>query len=84
MAIPVARDIEVGIDEGPGVRPPRFVTLIILPPPTLRISGIDFLMRRIAPQTFSSKSDSQSSSLTSSKGLAMETPALFTKISNLP
>jgi NAD(P)-dependent dehydrogenase (short-subunit alcohol dehydrogenase family) len=82
--IPVALDIEVGIDEAPGVRPPKFVTLIILPPPTLRISGIDFLIKRIAPHTFNSKSDSQSSSLTSSNGLAIETPALFTRISNLP
>src|ERR687892_1478386 len=81
MAIPAAREIEVGIDDAPGVRPPRLVTLIIRPPPTLRISGIAALIRRTAAQTFKSKSASQSASLTSSKGLAIDTPALFTKIS---
>ena len=68
----------------PGVRPPRLVTLMMRPPPTLRISGMHFRISRMAPQTFSSKSDSQSSSDTSSKGLAMETPALLTRMSTRP
>ena len=84
MAMPVARDIEVGMEDGPGVRPPRLVTLMMRPPPTLRISGMARRISRTAPQTFRSKSYSQSESLTSSKGLAIEMPALFTRISSRP
>ena len=67
MAMPAARDMEVGMEFAPGVRPPRLVTLMIRPPPALRISGTDCWMSRTAPQTLSSKSDSQSSWLTCSK-----------------
>ena len=84
MAMPAAREIEVGIELAPGVRPPRLVTLMIRPPPTLRISGMDARIRRTAPQTLSSKSSSQSSSLTSSNPLAMDVPALLTRISTRP
>ena len=81
IAIPVAREIDVGIDEGPGVLPPKLVTLIIRPPLFLRISGITALMSLTAPHTFRSKSSSQSTSLTESKCLAIERPALFTSMS---
>src|SRR5882724_264149 len=84
IAMPAAREMDVGMEDGPGVRPPRLVTLMILPPPTLRISGMTARMKRTAPQTFKLKSDSQSSSLTASKGLAIETPALFTRMSMRP
>ena len=84
IAIPAALEIEVGIDAGPGVRPPRFVTLMIRPPPTFRISMMEFCIRRTAAQTFSSKSDCQSSWLTLSKGLAIDEPALLTMISTRP
>ena len=84
MAMPAAREMEVGMDAGPGVRPPRLVTLMMRPPPTLRISGMDSWMSRTAPQTFKSKSYSQSSLDTSSKGLAMEVPALLTRMSSRP
>src|SRR5262249_39999682 len=47
-------------------------------------SGMTARMKRTAPQTFKLKSDSQSSSLTSSKDLAIDTPALFTRISTRP
>ena len=69
MAMPAARDMEVGMELAPGVRPPRLVTLMIRPPPALRISGMDSWMSRTAPQTLSSKSDSQSSWLTSLEAL---------------
>ena len=84
MAMPVAREMEVGMEEGPGVRPPRLVTLMMRPPPTLRISGMERRIRRTAPHTFRSKSYSHSSSVTSSKGLARETPALLTRMSTRP
>ena len=84
MAIPAAREIDVGIEAGPGVRPPKFVTLMILPPPTLRISLIESCINRTAAQTFNSKSDCQSSWLTASKGFAMEVPALLTMMSTRP
>src|SRR5438105_11791245 len=78
MAMPAALEMEVGMDDAPGVRPPKLVTLIMRPPPTLRISGMTDRIKRIAPQTFRLKSASHSVSLTASKGLAMDVPALFT------
>src|SRR5262249_19582139 len=84
MAIPAAREIEVGMDDAPGVRPPKLVTLMMRPPPTLRISGMTDRIKRIAPQTFRLKSDSQSASLTVSKDLAMDVPALLTRMSMRP
>ena len=84
MAIPAAREMEVGMEAGPGVRPPRLVTLMIRPPPTLRISPMESCISRTAAQTFSSKSDCQSSWLTLSKGLAMDEPALLTIMSTRP
>src|SRR5215472_5660807 len=84
MAMPAALEMEVGMDDALGARPPRLVTLIMRPPPTLRISGMTARIKRIAPQTFRLKSDSQSASLTASKGLAMDVPALLTRMSIRP
>ena len=66
------------------VRPPGLVTWMIRPPPTFRISAMDSCISRTGAQTFSAKSDCQSSWLTLSKGLAIEEPALLTMISTRP
>ena len=57
---------------------------MILPPPTFFICSIASLENRIAAKNLRSRSCCQTSSSTVSKLLALDVPALFTRISILP
>jgi hypothetical protein len=60
------------------------VTMMMRPPPTLRMCGITSFTSRIAPNTFISKSAAHTASSFSMNVPRLEVPALFTRMSMRP
>ncbi len=83
-AMPAARDTAVGAPFGRGAFAPIFSTLMIRPQRRCFIWGITSRQKRIAWNSFSSRSSCHISSVIWSNGMAREMPALFTMMSTLP
>ena len=83
-AMPAARDTAVGAPLARGALAPRFSTLMIRPHLRCCMPGQTSRAKRIAANSFSSRSSCQISSVIWVDGMAREVPALFTRISTLP
>ena len=84
MAKPAARVTVVGMDLALGCLAPMFVTLIMRPHLFLRISGMAKRDKRIAANSFKSKSACQVWSVTDSNSPVAEVPALLIRMSMRP
>ena len=83
-ARPAARLTLVGVESAPGALAPMFSTLTTRPHLRSRMPGSARRSRRMAANSFRSRSPCQSSSVTVSNALAWLMPALLTTMSTLP
>ena len=83
IAMPAARDIEVGMLFGRGALAPMLSTLMMRPQRRSFICGATSRINRTAANSFSSRSSCRISSVTFSNGIARDVPALLTMMSTL-
>ena len=84
IAMPAARVADVGHVCALGALASAFSELMIRPQPWLRMCGMQSRLRRIAENSFRSRSSCQSSSVMSRNGLACDVPELLTRMSTGP
>ena len=83
-AMPAAREIEVGALPPRGALAPMLSTLMMRPHLRSFICGQTSRVKRIAANSFWSRSCCRNSSVSFSNGLVAEVPALLTTMSILP
>ena len=83
-AIPAARLTEVGAEVASGALAPMLSTLMMRPQRRARIPGSTARDRRMAANSFRSRSDCQKASVCSRKGPRWDVPALLIRMSTAP